>query len=106
MLRKIGMFCLVFVLQLAAIIGVAFLLSRCAFTPIEPVPKEEECITLRNETETTTNTTNTTSITTTGLTTYTTTVETPETVVETVVETVDSTTTKRIEQLSWKIEQL
>ena len=90
MLRKIGMFCLVFVLWLVAIIGVAFLLSKCAFTPIEPLPKEEECITLRNETETTINTTNTTSITATGLTTYITTVETSETV----VETVDSTTTQ------------
>lgn len=90
MLRKVGMFCLVFVVWLAGVIGIAFLLSRCAFTPIEPLPKEEECITLRQETETTVDTTNTTSITTTGLTTYTTTVETSKTV----VETVDSPTTQ------------
>lgn len=86
----IGRCVLLFVIGLVGVLGIGAILARCTFVPIEPLPKEDECITLRQETETTVNTTNTTSTTTTGLTTHTTTVETPKTV----VETVDSPTTQ------------
>ena len=100
MLRKIGMFCLVFVLCLVGVIGVAFLLSRCTFTPIEPLPKEEHPVTLAIETSTTapiTTTTLATTSTVTSDTTYTTTqcstTTTPDTIIvsETVSETVCET---------------
>lgn len=82
----IGRCVLLFVIGLIGVLGIGAILAQCTFVPIEPLPKEEECITLRQETETTTNTTNTTSTTTT----HTTTVETSKTV----VETIDSPTTQ------------